>query len=193
MLSRRIINPMTHIVNRIDAINQPNSYVPSRSKENFVYVATSITHLWYHRIHQRRYLLRNVPHCFSPYEGINAGVPFVWFNVNEFGGFDVVQSSGTNMIPIRVIAHRSCSMGRMMPLVYDLFPHETEQRVNLTFEDVTLKRITRTWWKTDTNFMVLVSEGPHLTYVNCYCISPSLDQFFVSPVLFHPLACDYTC
>jgi len=182
------MHPMTHIVKHVEVISKLAHYKAAENKKRFLYIATSIAHLWYHsRRIDGTYVLQTIPHCFTPYECANSPIPFVWFNVNEFNGLDVQQRSH-GMVPLEVVVERSCAIGAMMSLKYEFefdHPQKCEKAVIVIDNSQYIVLCTRKLHMP--NFMVLLSKGPAMVFINCFCASPSLGRVWLYPVLMHPL------
>lgn len=180
-------HPMARLVQQIVDWSHATNYSPSKQKEHFIIVATCLVHLWYWKKRGEHYLLQNIERCFIPYETPNKRSPYLWANVNEYGGLDIQQRS-QDMIPLVIFVDRTCSIGLMMTLEYNLFNNREDYVASITIDvdddNVQLGEVLQE--QTD-NFMLLLSRGPSMIFINAYLVSPSLARFWVYPVLMHPL------
>lgn len=178
-------HPMARIVEQIKGWSSVKNYNPVAQKQNFIYVATCLIHLWYWKQRGEHYMLRNIEHCVSPYESPNKQSPYLWVNFNEFGGVDVKQRS-FDMIPIVLFVNRSCSIGLMMTLEYNMFNNREEPVASITINvDDNNVQLSEVLQEHTDNFMLLLSRGPSMIFVNAFLVSPSLARFWVYPVLMH--------
>lgn len=198
--ARKITHPLTYFVHLIEDLSKPNFQTAEKTKQQFILASTMICHLWYEfKRNDEIYLPRNVA-CFSPFESPNQPVSYVWLNVDQNMSLDLV--FGNYKSPLRVRVERECFIGKLFPYEVEFYNDcRTNDLIDLSINISTSLfgpkdsrnnvRLNSTFQVPTTanknNFVVLITEGELMRFINCYCVSPSTHQLWCYPVLIHAL------
>lgn len=191
--TRRVTHPMTYTVRILQSIVCPKVQPARQTKAEFIAVCTTISHCWYSKCENENYYLPSNELCFSPYEIDDRPVPYIWFNIDQFDA-PILKHRTNGVCALRLTVERETNMGVMMPYTTDFFNEEgNKQCIELTMcissaqpnkrviELINIEKMKKS------NFMILITEGPALRFVNCYCASPSTERLWRYPVLMHDL------
>ncbi len=184
MPMRKYAHPMYHTVKQIDTLcKEPGS------KRSFIYIATSICHVWCICYADDVFILSRTRSNICAYEHMGVAIPYIWIHIDLLGMIDVIQrDSGMPMLKIKL--KRFTDYGIPLNPIDILLDHVAKQRVNLTIDiekDIPSVSV-RSDQKVTTNFLVIFTEGAN-NYVlkRSYLVCTAMGATYPWPLMVHPI------